>query len=231
MNPAPLLYAAIMGLQSSMNGMLSGTQIEQISDKIKRFAIATAIATGISGSAPGAGVALAIVAQTGLIWSMYVQINKTLGISIKENVLKFIGSAVLTNLINNFGSYLASFVAAGIASLFVGVGTAVAFFLYAAIGYVCTYTSAVVYLRLLTKFVKSDGSIDIDESDKTTKAVDEVIKDMDIKSTFSEAQSEFKEARRNGELKNARKNPTCPSCGGKITIGQKFCSNCGNPLK
>lgn len=231
MNPAPLLYAAIMGLQSSMNGMLSGTQIDKISKEIKNFAIAPAVATGISYTAPGAGAAIAVVAQTGLIWTLYVQINKTVGISIKENVLKFIGSAILTNLINNFGSYIATFVLAGIASLFIGVGTAVAFTIGAAVGYVCTYTAAVIYLKLLTKLVNSDGSIEISKSDQTKEAVQTVMGDMDVKSTISEAQSAFKEARKNGELREARKNPTCPSCGEKITLGQRFCSNCGNSLK
>jgi hypothetical protein len=231
MNVAPILYAAIMSLQKSMNGMLSGTQIDQISEKIKRFAIASAVTTGISCTAPGAGAAIAVVAQTGLVWTLYVQINKTLGISIKENMLKFIGSAVLTNLINNFGSYIASYVLAGVASLFIGVGTAVAFLIGAAIGYVCIYTAAVIYLKLLTKFVGGDGSVKINDEKAAKDAVDDVFGNTDVKSAIEEAQSAFKDARRNGELRDARRYPKCPACGKPITHEQKFCSNCGSNLK
>ena len=99
MNIAPFLAKACQELDKAMQGTLDGTKIACISETISGYAIAAAIASGVAGVAPGfAGVAAALT-QAGFVWATYVKINKTLGISMSENTAKFIGSAIVTNLI------------------------------------------------------------------------------------------------------------------------------------
>ena len=96
---APFLAKACQELDKAMQGTLDGTKIACISETISGYAIAAAIASGMAGVAPGfAGVAAALT-QAGFVWATYVKINKTLDISMSENTAKFIGSAIVTNLI------------------------------------------------------------------------------------------------------------------------------------
>lgn len=226
-----ILYAALAGLKNAMNGLITGTQIEQISEKINRFAISSAIATAVAYAIPGASL-LAVVTQTGIIWALYLEINKVIGLSVKENALKFLGSAIMTNLVNNFGAFIVSNVTAGVlAWLLPGVGSVAAFLIGTGVGYVCTYTSAVVYLKFLTSLKKEKGSMNFDDSDFTKRIIDNVMAGMNIKEAIAEAREAFEEARNNGSIRAARRNPTCPSCGHPIRLDQRFCSECGTPVK
>lgn len=231
MNIAPMLYVAFTELQKASNGMLSGTKIEPIAETINRFAIYSAIAGGASCVVPGAGGALAALTQTGLVWTLYVQINKTLGIEIKDNVMRFIGSAVLTNIATNAGAYLISYVAASLLSLIPFLGTAGSVAIGTCTGYIVIYASAMIYLKLLAALMGPDGTIKVDESERTKSIIGSVVKKTDLKKVFAEGRSMFDDAKKKGELDAAQKAPECPICGEKIQIGQKFCSNCGNPLK
>lgn len=230
MKIAPLLYAAFTELQEVAMDLLSGTKIETIAEKINKFAIYSAVAGAAVCAVPGAGGTLAALTQTGLVWTLYVQINKTLGISIKDNVLKFIGSAILTNLAANAGTYIVAYAAASILSFIPGLGTAGAVLIGAATGYMVIYAAAIVYLKLLTKMMKVSGNFDFDENDDTKAMVDDVLADADVKGIVEEGRDAFKDARKSGEFKEAMKNPKCPACGASITTGQKFCSECGTPL-
>lgn len=97
--PTGALAKALQDLDRSMRNSLDGTKLEAIKDTIGNYAIAAAIASSVAGVAPGfAGVA-ATLAQAGFVWATYVKINQTLGISMSENTAKFIGSAIVTNLL------------------------------------------------------------------------------------------------------------------------------------
>ena len=105
--PTGALARALRDLDKSMRNSLDGTKIEQIKDAIGNYAIAAAVASGVAGVAPGiAGVAAALT-QAGFVWATYVKINQTLDISMSENTVKFIGSAVVTNLVTGAGAFVA----------------------------------------------------------------------------------------------------------------------------
>ena len=101
---APILLMALKELERVLQGSLSGKQVDNIVSKISAFAIYSAIA-GTASVFSGIGSVVAILTQTGLVWSLYVMINKELGISMKEETVKFIASAMLTNLVCNAGTY------------------------------------------------------------------------------------------------------------------------------
>lgn len=203
-------------------------KIEHIADIINRFAIFSAIAASVT-LFPGIGGLISVVAQTGLVWGTYVTINKALGISMKENVAKFIGSAVLTNISINAASILLAYLGSTILSL-LSVGNLFATVMNAALGYIIIYVSAIIYLKVLTDVMKAKGTFDMDESDKTKGIIEKVVKESNLKEMINEGNEVFKEAQKNGEFDKAKCNPQCPFCGENVKQGQKFCSKCGNKL-
>lgn len=229
MNVKILLYAAYSELEKAAKGFIKGSQLDAVVDVINRFAIYSAVASVVA-SVPGIGGVIAMLSQTGLVWGTYVMINKTLGISMKENVVKFIGSAMLTNLATNAASYLVAYIGASILTI-LPFGNVLSVALYGMMGYILIYASSVLYLNLLTKVMKAKGSFDLDDSDDTRKIIDNVVKNSDIKQIIKEGRETFKEKEKSGEFQDAIKNPKCPICRNSIKKDQKFCSNCGYKLK
>lgn len=68
--------------------------IEKIVKKHAAIAVATAFIP-IGG--------LDMVAATANVWTMYVRINNALGVKFSDNKMKSIGSAVVSNLVQNLG--------------------------------------------------------------------------------------------------------------------------------
>lgn len=230
MNIAPFLAKACQELDKAMQGTLDGTQIACISETISGYAIAAAIASGVAGVAPGfAGVAVALT-QAGFVWATYVKINKTLDISMSENTAKFIGSAIVTNLITNAGAFIAVLVGSSILSIIPGIGTAAAIALNAALGYTIVYVSAIIYLKLITRMMQPDGTLKVSESDDTKHIIRNIIKESNIKDMVKEGKAAYKQAKKDGSLDKAMKAKTCPKCGTEVKDGQRFCSECGAEL-
>lgn len=222
---APILLMALKELERVLQGSLSGKQVDNIVSKISAFAIYSAIA-GTASVFSGIGSVVAILTQTGLVWSLYVMINKELGISMKEETVKFIASAMLTNLVCNAGTYLVTCIAAWILSMF-PIFAPATFVIGAVLGYVLIYISAVVYIKLLTEVMKTSGTYQLGQNDATKQMVKNVVESTNVKEIIKEAREEFKKAEERGDLKN----PKCPYCGEPIDMEQKFCTNCGGKLK
>lgn len=231
MNIAPFLAKACQELDKAMQGTLDGTKIACISETISGYAIAAAIASGVAGVAPGfAGVAAALT-QAGFVWATYVKINKTLGISMSENTAKFIGSAVVTNLITNAGAFVAVLIGSSLLSIIPGVGTAAAIALNAALGYTIVYVSAIIYLKLITRMMQPDGTLKVSESDNTKHIIRNIIKESNIKDMVKEGKAAYKQAKEDGSIDKAKNVKKCPKCGTEVRVGQKFCSECGAEIK
>lgn len=229
--PPGVLGKALQDLDKSMRNSLNGTKIEQIKDTIGNYAIAAAVASGVAGIAPGfAGVAAALT-QAGFVWATYVQINKTLGISMSENTAKFIGSAVVTNLITSAGAFVAVLIGSSILSIIPGVGTAAAIALNAALGYTIVYVSAIIYLKLITRMMQPDGTLKVSESDDTKHIIRDIIKESNIEDMVKEGKAAYKQAKEDGSIDKAKKAKKCPKCGVEVKDGQKFCSECGMLLE
>lgn len=228
--PPGVLGKALQDLDKSMRNSLNGTKIEQIKDTIGNYAIAAAVASGVAGIAPGfAGVAAALT-QAGFVWATYVQINKTLGISMSENTAKFIGSAVVTNLITSAGAFVAVLIGSSIVSIIPGAQV-VSVAMNAALGYTIVYVSAIIYLKLITRMMQPDGTLKVSESDDTKHIIRDIIKESNIKDIVKEGKAAYKQAKKDGSIDKAKKAKKCPKCVVEVKDGQKFCSECGMLLE
>ena len=230
MNIAPFLAKTCQELDKAMQGTLDGTQIACISETISGYAIAAAIASGVAGVAPGfAGVAAALT-QAGFVWATYVKINKTLDISMSENTAKFIGSAIVTNLITNAGAFVAVLIGSSILSIVPVFGQAAAIALNAGLGYTIVYVSAIIYLKLITKLMQPDGTLKVSESDDTKHIIRNIIKESNIKEMVKEGKASYNQAKEDGSIDRAKTAKKCPKCGSEVKDGQRFCSECGEEL-
>lgn len=224
-----ILAKALQDLDKSMRHSLDGTKIEQIKDTIGNYAIAAAIASGVAGIAPGfAGVAAALT-QAGFVWATYVKINKTLDISMSENTAKFIGSAVVTNLVTNAGAFIAVLIGSSIVSIIPG-GQVLSVAMNATLGYTIVYVSAIIYLKLITRMMQSNGTLKVSESDDTKHIIRDIIKESNIKDMVKEGKASYKQAKKDGSIDRAKNAKKCPKCGSEVKDGQRFCSECRKEL-
>ena len=230
MNLTPLLYLAFKGLNDSMKGSLDGTKIECIKEIINDFAIASALAGMAACVIPGVAGVVAALTQAGFVWATYVKINKTLGISMSENTAKFIGSAILTNIVTCSGALLISYAGAAVLSFIPIWGQVASAAIDGALGYIIVYAAAVIYLQFITKMMQPDGTLKILEEDDTKHIIEDIIKQNNMKDLIKEGRNSYKQAKADGSLDKAKKNPKCPGCGAEVKPGQKFCSTCGTAL-
>ena len=119
---------------------------------------------------PGADIA----AMTANVWTMYVRINNALGVKFSDNKMKSIGSAVVSNLVQNLGVAAVAMALkwnpiSYIASVAVLTGAL----------YGLTITAGWVYLKALTNMALNDGDIDrsIKETLKDKASISQVYKD------------------------------------------------------
>lgn len=230
MNPTPLLYLAFKGLNDSMKGSLDGTKIENIKETINNFAIASALASMAACVIPGVAGVVAALTQAGFVWATYVKINQTLGISMSENTAKFLGSAIVTNIVTCSSALLLSYAGAAIVGMIPLYGQALAAAIDAALGFIIIYVAAIIYLQLISKMMQPDGTLKVPKEDDTKHIIEDIIKQNNMKDLIKEGRNCYKKAKADGSLDKAKKNPKCPGCGADVRPGQKFCSDCGTAL-
>lgn len=163
---ANLLSAAKDAIEAVkfMDGTASKVLPDEIASIVKlhaKIAIASAFI-------PVGGLDMA--AATANVWTMYIRINNKLGLKFSDNVMKSIGSAVVSNLAQNAGLLA---IAAGLKWTGLGYFPAVATMTGAL--YALTLTSGIIYLNALALMARNDNDID--------KSIREALKD---KNTINE---------------------------------------------
>lgn len=128
-----------------------------------------------------------VAAGAANIWTMYGRVNSKVGISIRDNVLKTVGSGVVTNL----ASYMAMAGLGSAIKAIPGLGTVTGTALMSASLYAVTLASGYIYVKALTLLAnKGNGSIDITQIDS---AVKDILKNKEvIKNFIKAAKSDFK---------------------------------------
>lgn len=175
------LYEAAVALVTVLDKTAEQLLPQEIVDVVKlhsKLAVGSALIP-----VPGADVA----AGAANIWTMYGRVNSKVGISIKDNVLKTVGSGVVTNL----ASYMAMAGLGSAIKAIPGIGTVTGTALMSASLYAVTLASGYIYVKALTLLAnKGNGSIDITQIDV---AVKEILGNKEIiKNFIKAAKSDFK---------------------------------------
>ena len=215
-----------------------GSQVlpEEIAAIAKRHSV---LAAG-AGWIPVPGVSIA--AEAANVWYMYKSINDALGLKLSSHVLKTVASGVIANLGTGI---LIEVGALNLLKLIPGIGTAasgiVSMAEYAAI----TYTSAYIYLKMISAWTAEElQSMDADDlkaktvacMDENKSEIDSVMKDAkkefkDVKKEYSkEDAAEFQRIAEAGKESDEPKTRFCSNCGAKLLDGAKFCMECGTKL-
>ena len=199
-NHTHLLAHAMKALMEETNGIIKENQAEKAQTTIQACAI-TAAASGVGASIfPGMGGLVMTAVAVGAVWVMYAKINKDLGISIKDNVLKSLASAVLSNILANAGALLLAFVAAAIIGFIPGLNFLVAP-AQAMIAYLAVFAAAIIYINLLRKLFKANGAFVLTE-DEGAKMAKEIVEETDMNAMFKEIKKSYDDNK--DEIKKAK---------------------------
>ena len=224
------LYAVGYALCDEAFKHLSGEKRDEIIEIIQEFAIFSAASALVGNLVPEAGGLITAIAQTALVWTLYVKINNIIGLEMSDNTAKFIGSAILTNLSLNAGSLLLGYAGAVAASFVPIFGQFTAAAIEATLGYTLIYVSAVLYLIFLTKVFQAKGKIEITGTKEEKEIIKGVIKNTSLKDLIKEAKNNYKEAKNRGDIDRASKKLKCPVCGEHVDSSKKYCTKCGTKL-
>ena len=226
-----LLYSAVYALCDEAFKHLSGEKRDEIIETIKEFAVYSAAAAIASNIVPEFGGLLGAVAQTALVWVLYVKINQVIGLEMSEKTAKFIGSAILTNITLNAGTLLLSYAGAVAVSFIPIVGQLASAAVEATLGYMLIYVAAVLYLIFLAKVFKEKGKVEVVGDPSEKKIIKKVISNTNLKDLLKEAKNNYKDAKKRGEIDKASKNLKCPICGEPVDSKKKYCTKCGTKLR
>lgn len=225
------LYAVVYALCDEAFKHLSGEKRDEIIETIKEFAIFSAAAALAGNVVPELGGILTAVAQTGLVWALYVKINNVIGLKMSKSTAKFVGSAILTNITLNAGTLLLSYAGAIVVGFIPVVGQFAAAGIEACLGYMLIYLAAVLYLIFLAKVFKEKGKVEVTGDSGDKEIIKGVIKNTNLKDILNEARNNYKAAKKNGDLDRASKNLKCPVCGKPVDSNKTYCTNCGTKLR
>lgn len=193
-----ILVNAIKKLLIAMHKAGEEAMGKEIEGIVLRHSIgASATAVG-SAWLPGVGATAATAACAGFVWSMFYRINSKLGIPFGKNVLKSVATAIGTNLA---AAAVGSIVASTVLSFIPIVGNLTADLVMAGVCFGLTWSSGLVYLKVLTRLASKGvdfGEIGEDELKATAQ---EIIADEDVKGMMKEAKGQFKEAKARGDIR------------------------------
>ncbi len=135
---------------------------------------------------PGADIAAAATNT----WTMYVRINKELGLPFAENLVKSLATGIITNL----GANLTLLLVAGSALKFIpGLGSLGGAALMGASIYGVTIAAGIIYMKAVTQLLNAKNAKQFNE-ENLKATVDEIMDDKEsIRVIFKTAKESYKE--------------------------------------
>lgn len=134
-----------------------------------------------------------LLAAFGNTWTMYVRINKELGLPFDKNLVKSIATGILSNLASN-AAVLAVFGLGSALKIFAGIGTVASIAVMSATVYGATIAAGYIYMKALAALLEDKGAEEVKEDDLKA-AVAEVMDDKEtVQSVFKTAKESYTEA-------------------------------------
>jgi len=191
-----LLIAAV-ALVASLDKLADKSLPEEIAKVVKLHSKgAVAASLGVAWL-PGVGSTAATAACAGFIWSMYIRINKKIGLPISKSILKTVASGVATNLA---AAAISTLVVSAALTFIPVIGNVGASAIMGITGYAVTLASGFVYLKILTRIFKAGKDPSTLSSEALNEVAQTVLKDENIKDLMKEAKEDYKIAKESGEL-------------------------------
>lgn len=141
-------------------------------------ALTAAGASAVGGIIPILAIPSLIISCVGAVWAMYIQLCKCLEIPIRDNILKVLASAALSNIATNLISVFAIEI---ITTFIPGVGSVA----NAAVTFACIYLAGLMFMKMILLFAKQ-GKVGKDFV---------TISEDDLKSTISKQTPSKEEAK------------------------------------
>jgi uncharacterized protein (DUF697 family) len=162
---------------------LVGDDAKEAVKTIRQHAIISA-SCGVAVVVPG----LDLVGFVANNWTMYARINNALGISLSENALKSIASAVVTNIVSIIPGFAVGAVFGSLLKVVPVFGTGGGMLVAGTTYYVLTTVMGWIYLKAITTLVSSNKAINEENLKAATK---QVSKDKKfVRSVYEAAKSE-----------------------------------------
>lgn len=171
------LNGTIENLVSIINGQGGSVSAEELNKLVKSHAAGASASMIASGAIPGVGSTIAAGIEIGFVWSMYYRICGRLNIDIRKNVLKTLGSAIVTNM---GASVAAQIIAGTVLSIIPGIGTVGAAMVNGLMGYSLTYYSGIVFMQLLVRVFKAGKNVTQMSEDELKSTLVDVTKEVTL---------------------------------------------------
>lgn len=214
---------------------LSEAQIKEIYDIIKTHAIAAAISEPLIIDNKHLDVnAVSHLIATGLVWSTYARLNKSLDVKIEEHSSKDIEVYIICHIQQEVGTFIQEYVANTLLSYLPPRMYIPSLYPYfnSVISFVFIYVVAIIYLDLIVRLINSEeGSLCIVYSDDTRKLISDILTETDLKGIVKDGKREYNKAKAAGLIDAAKRSPKCPNCNTDIPQGQVYCSICSIKVK
>ncbi len=198
------LAKAARHMSNHLKNLVRDVNVDNLENIVMCHACSSAVAAGAAGCVTGVGMSIAMTISIGFVVSMYIRLGAAIGIRFNKGLIRALASALVAELAAEVAILLA-----GIAIIsFVPVVGNISSGALAAIANFCVvYLAAVIFVKMLSSMYERG----VDPSSATKAAFKSFAKDAmadtDMKAVCNEARTAYKQARKNGDMKNPTVEP------------------------
>ena len=149
MNIMLLSKLGILVYASDLSKQIGEGKLEKI---IEGFALAAAATNFGLSHLPGAGGVCGLLALTGIVYALYIKINRMLGIKFSKKFVRSVATMLLSNIAMNAVALIGGAAASSALSFFPGIASASAR-VYAGVCFGAVWTAGMLYLEIIGRTV------------------------------------------------------------------------------
>lgn len=181
----------------SGNGLIEENFNKEVATIVKQHS-AACTAAAVAAMCPYAGPTICMVAQTALIYTMYIRMNRAMGITLSKNVVKALASAVISNLVSNVGGCLLSIVGATALSFIPVVGNYASALMMFGVSYATVMIAAKCYSKTLLALSKKGKKVENMSEEEIKEVLKQEMDSSDLKGDMKAYTKAYKQGRKDG---------------------------------